>query len=233
MVPAFDELPNEIKIHFEQLTMIEEMLISPILAIMSVFRLPGGALINRGFCANFTQDIEPLCKTLPRLTKDLPVLILKKKDQQNNTKQFIVNRHRVEICLEFLCNNNPQYKIHGIKFDRDRLNGLPLNEVPSDLPEQIDRDNLNIDEILVDQGPQIHENSDSNDIDTDYHAFIETENDEPLQIDNIKNSINYPTANRTAINEFTFDNICTLLFPKLFPTGVADPTSKSNTNLFF
>ncbi len=58
MIPGFDEIPERIKKILEELTMIEEMLISPILAIMSVYRLQGGALINRGFVANFTQDIS-------------------------------------------------------------------------------------------------------------------------------------------------------------------------------
>ncbi|RNA34788.1 ATP-dependent DNA helicase PIF1 [Brachionus plicatilis] len=46
MVPGIDDLPDEIKIHFEELTMIEEMVISPILPIMSVYRLSGGALAS-------------------------------------------------------------------------------------------------------------------------------------------------------------------------------------------
>ena len=56
MVPCLSELPISIKKDFENLTMIEEMLVSPLLSIMSVYRLPGGALITRGFCANFVQD---------------------------------------------------------------------------------------------------------------------------------------------------------------------------------
>ena len=29
------------------------------------------------------------------------------------------------------------------------------------------------------------------------------------------------------INEFEFDGICALLFPKLFPFGIGDPTKRS------
>ena len=79
MVPDLDILPYEIKQALENLTMVEEMLVSPILAVMSVYRLPGGALINRGFCANFSQDLEKILTILPRLPKDLPLWILKKK----------------------------------------------------------------------------------------------------------------------------------------------------------
>jgi hypothetical protein len=84
MIPGINDLEQDIKKELEELTMIEEMLISPILAFMSVYRHPNGALTSRGFCANFTQNIQPFVKLLPRLPKDLPILVLKKKDQENN-----------------------------------------------------------------------------------------------------------------------------------------------------
>ena len=91
-----------IKKAFEDLTMIEEMLISPLLAIMSVFRLPGGQLVSRGFVANFSQEIQPIVNVLPRVPKDLPLLILKKKNQLNEEKQFVVCKARIELCLDYL-----------------------------------------------------------------------------------------------------------------------------------
>ncbi len=75
--------------------MIEEQLISPISAIMTVFRQPGGQLFNRGYCASFTKKLEPLCKILPRLTRDISLIIIEKKDKSNINKEFIVNRHRI------------------------------------------------------------------------------------------------------------------------------------------
>ncbi len=53
MIPNYD-MPMNVKKAFEELTMVEEMLISPILPIMSVYRLPGGQMMSRGFVANFT-----------------------------------------------------------------------------------------------------------------------------------------------------------------------------------
>jgi|688.fasta_scaffold968903_1 hypothetical protein len=68
----------------------------------------------------------------------------------------------------------------------------------------------------------------------DYDAFVESDVNEKLQSEIIKNSINFPTANTLPINEFQFDGICSLLFPKLFPFGSGDPTKKSNliSNIF-
>ncbi len=83
MDPGLDKLPIDIQIHLDKITMVEEMLISPILAVMSIFRLPGGALISKGYVANFSQDISSLCTQLPRKTKDLPLLIIKKTGQNS------------------------------------------------------------------------------------------------------------------------------------------------------
>ena len=80
MVPNLGDLPDTVKYLFERLTMIEEMLIAPIIPIMSVYRLSKGALASRGFSANFSQNINEIINELPRLPKDLPIIILKKKN---------------------------------------------------------------------------------------------------------------------------------------------------------
>ena len=72
------------------------MLISSILTVMSVFRLPGGQLISREYVANFTHDINELCATLSRLTSEIPILIVKKVDQNNQCKELKVCRKRIK-----------------------------------------------------------------------------------------------------------------------------------------
>ncbi|CAF1086025.1 unnamed protein product [Brachionus calyciflorus] len=88
MNPDHHLLNDEIKKCLYNLTMIEEMLISPILPVMSVYHLTGGQLVSKGFVINFKQDISPLVKSLPRLINDLPVLIVKKNGCKNNSKEF-------------------------------------------------------------------------------------------------------------------------------------------------
>ena len=75
MVPEIDTIPIIIRSNLESLTMIEEILISPILSVMSVFRLPNGALISRVFIANLSQDIKEFTKIPPRLSLDWPIII--------------------------------------------------------------------------------------------------------------------------------------------------------------
>ena len=156
MVPDLDDLPNDIKSEFEKLSMIEEMIIAPVIAIMQVYRLPNGALTARGFVANFAQDINEITRVLPRLPKDLPILILKKVDQQNRAKQFMVNRNRIQKVLTYLCENNQMFIENNIKMDNNRLEALPVDGIPEDLPQQDDC-NSEFDKIIFDNGPQSEE----------------------------------------------------------------------------
>ena len=73
---------------------------------MSVYRLPSGQLISRGYVANFSQNVNEVCQMLPRLSKHLPMIIVKKKGQENNVKECKVNKNRVFRVLDFLCKNN-------------------------------------------------------------------------------------------------------------------------------
>ncbi|CAF1109526.1 unnamed protein product [Brachionus calyciflorus] len=151
MVPGLDDLPLDIKPFFEKLTMVEEMLIAPIIPIMSVYRLHGGALSSRGFCANFGQNIQELVTELPRLPRDLPLIIFKKKNQLNQVKHFVVNRKRVEVCLRYLCENNPSY----ISYEINEKDELTHNSIDSRSgPELMENSNVivenqNIDESIL------------------------------------------------------------------------------------
>ena len=71
--------------------------------------------------------MKELCKCLPRKTSVIPILIVKKTDQNNNSKEFKVNRNRVETVLRYLCANNPDWIKRGIKFNQENCNILPEN----------------------------------------------------------------------------------------------------------
>ena len=189
------------------------MLISPIQPIMSVFRFPGGQLVHKGFVANFSQNLGELCKVLPHLPENVSVIIIKKQGQNHNNEDFKVNRERVFACLSFLCENNDQYKTHGIEISLSNLALLPEDGIPdkfktliarSEKIEIDDSDIRNIDDALVNEEEDL------------YQAYIETEVNNLLEVDKISFKLNWPLTNPIPINEFNFDGICSLAFPKLF-----------------
>ncbi len=229
MIPDFNG--PTVKKHFEMLTMVEEMLISPLFAIMSIYHLKCGQLVSKGHVANFSQDLSGLCNALPRLTKSLPVLIVKRKNQSNDLKDFKVNRERVYICLKYLIANNKYYRQNGVIFNHEQLNLLPIDDVPLDL-QTMENDDTFI-EPNVDEGPDTVYNFDgsidelNNDANNDYQSFVDADFDTQLEQQKIFQNINWPDINPVPINEFEFEGICSLLFPKLFFNGFGDPTSKT------
>jgi hypothetical protein len=71
---------------------LEEMLISQFCPMMSVYRLSSGHLVNSGYCASFVQDIQPIVDQLPKLAKDVSIIVIQKKNKLNENKDFNCNR---------------------------------------------------------------------------------------------------------------------------------------------
>ncbi len=220
---SFDEVPLYIKKHFEQLTMIEEMLISPILAVMSIFRLPGGQLLSRGYVANFSQDLTPLLQSLPRKTCEIPILIVKKTNQNNESKEFIVNRKRVHEILKYLCEFNLDWKAKGITINEQILESLPVNGIPLDINEVSDSAVETIDRVIIETGPNLTEETTNDDF---IQTSIDSDIEAPFEVNRIEQFINcnWPIAESKPINEIDYQGLCSMTFPSLFPLGKADPT---------
>lgn len=226
MIPLLDELDElepDIKKAYELLTQLEEMLISPVAPIMSVFRLSGGQLVNNGYCASFKQDLKLILKDIPRLPSQVEIIVIQKKTKANINKQFFRCKRRVEKIIDFL---NEFFKINGIKLNRDNLNALPDYGVPHGLP--IIYEDENAEEPSNnnnDMGPQIFENDDS-DISDEEQCYIEIDEEDLQQVNKIKAKINVPIIDKNPLNEFETRGIISLAYPKLFPKGLADPTDK-------
>ena len=60
------------------LTQVEEMLISAVLPIMTLYRLPHGQYGYSGHVINLPQDVASFASSLPRLPSDLDVIVVRK-----------------------------------------------------------------------------------------------------------------------------------------------------------
>lgn len=92
MIRDLTTIPDHIQIHFANLSMLEEMLLSPVLPIMTVYRLPSGGNVSRGFVANFRQDSVSIIKEIPLQPKDIPLVVIRRQGQNNTSADFKVNR---------------------------------------------------------------------------------------------------------------------------------------------
>ena len=84
---------------FQGLTQVAEMLISAVLPIMSLYHLPHGQYGYRGHVINLPQDVAAFANSLPRLTSQLDVIVVRKEGATESHRDFRVRRSVVLILF--------------------------------------------------------------------------------------------------------------------------------------
>ena len=103
-------IPSPVPEELQNLTQIEEMLIARVFPVISVYTKPGGQRAYRGHCINFPQEVEQIFHTLPRYSKELPVITVAVDVRDNASKDLIVRREKVSAALHWLVKYNPAYR---------------------------------------------------------------------------------------------------------------------------
>ena len=237
MVRDMDKIDDlDVLTAFENLTMIEEMLLAPVLPIMSIVTLKGGQTVKRGFAANFRQDSITFLKELPRTAAELPILLVRKPgetEEHHGSKLLKINRSRVELVGRWLVQNNPVFRKLNVTFSADKLAQLPDAQEGNinDLLPACDA----VGDIEHAHGAKINEDESDSDED-DCEVFVEHEDLGAPQEQQIRDAVlrtreiqvvNWPKVSGDPIDEWKQDCMATLAFPKLFPLGEADPTNFS------
>lgn len=225
MDPLLERIPLEIKKIFEEATTLEQLLIALIVPVMSIERLSSGHLKNSGYCASFVQDLQPLCTLLPRLPTEVSVLVIKNNNEPNQMQEYKCRRNYVETMLKYLIANHPYYISNNIELSIEKLNSLPTNGIPKNLPT------IEESEFEANSNNQLNENIETTDstVDSDeeyktIHEYIDIDEVDQKEKDKIKQFINYPDLSAKPINEYNVSGLYSLVFPTLFPFGFADPT---------
>ena len=125
--------PGPVPPELSGLTQVEEMLISAVMPMMSVYRLPYGQYGYSGHVINFPQDVLSFATTLPRLPSQLDVVVVRKEGVGHSPhRDFRVRRHVVERALRYLLANNKYYLTRNVQIDEDTLAQLPEDGSLSD-----------------------------------------------------------------------------------------------------
>ena len=123
--------PGEVPQELKGLTMVEEMLIALACPIMTVRRLKGGQTGYSGQVINMPQDVAKFATELPQEVHDLPILIIRRKDQRNNLLDCRVRRNYIMRALRWLQMHNDFYR--QIAIVPCRLEALPQDGIPDGL----------------------------------------------------------------------------------------------------
>ena len=108
------------------------MLISQVLPVMSIYRLPHGQYAYSGHILNLPQDVNSFVKNLPCSPSDLDVIIVRKEGAAESHKDFPVRRSVVLNALQWLVQNNLYYR--NVTIDSNVLALLPVDAELTNLP---------------------------------------------------------------------------------------------------
>ena len=217
---SYGTLFDCVSLFMQGLTPVEEMLISAILPIMTLYRLPHGQYGYSGHVINLPQDIASLADKLPRTPSELDVVVIRKEGAVDHHRDFRVRRSVVLHALQWLTANNMYYR--NVSIDQGTLALLPVDgnlaglvtmAVESDDPEPPAQQ-----DILPQDTPL---NS----------TFVPMPTTGQTEQQTIRQSMQqvcappvlpWPSSSGTPINEFTTEGYMSCAFPTLFPTGMAD-----------
>ncbi|XP_059068758.1 uncharacterized protein LOC131859203 [Cryptomeria japonica] len=219
--------PNELA----NLTQVEEMLIARVSPILQVTHATGSQYKYKGHMISFPQNVDHVSKKLPHLIENLPIIIVRRRDQHGTNYNFTVIRDRVYRALK--------YKIEHDRFYSDvTIDENALHHLSTDSDENIFNKlktmhmefDSNANEIIF-VGPII-ETDDGNIIEHTtsmasrppnaqremelIHAWINNPNSNPTAL------IDWPSIGASPINEYITSGLLDMAFPTLFPDGRCD-----------
>ncbi len=196
------------------------MLISRVLPIMSIYRLPHGQYAYGGHVINLPQDINTFVNSLPRSPSTLDVLIVRREGAAESHKDFKVRRSVVLCALQWLVQNNIFYR--DVTIDTAVLTQLPVD---GDLSTFMSTVNMrSSDDEYTNVPPSDHSDSTSHLV----TSFIPlplrgvTEQEAIQQSVDGRGHVSWRSTIGNPINEFTTEGYMSCAFPTLFPTGAAD-----------
>ena len=212
------------------------MLISAVIPIMSVYRLPQGQYGYSGHVVNLPQDVASFAHSLPRLPSDLDIIVVRKEGANQTHRDFRVRRGVVHRALVWLTIHNQYYRALGVTIDTTSLEQLPQDEnishlltvtndcsSPSTVTEPPASDTPTIGGIPAVEDDHLPQSF------VPFAAPSMTEQEVVQQSVEQRQSCSssnvaliWPSIGGMPLNEFTTEGYFTCAFPTLFPTGDAD-----------
>ena len=194
------------------------MLISPVIPMISLYRLPHGQYGYNGHVINLPQDVASFVNTLPRHPNDLDIIVVRQQNSSESHHDFHVRRSKVICALQWLIANNIYFR--NITIDNAIISSLPQNSNLTNVPTII---------FPVDQSDESDPSTHSEDPYTAdlSRTFVPGLYQSRTEAENIRQSLGnstvmWPNQEENPINKFNMEGYFTRAFPTLFPTGAAE-----------
>ena len=189
---------------------------------MTIYRLRHGQYSYRGHVINLPQDFTTFATSLPRLPKELDILIVRKEGSDCTHRDFRVRKSVVLGALLWLKHHNKYYR--NVNIDYDSLNELPEDGNLSGLTGIKTSRNVEEDIPLLENDENSH----------DAESFVPIAAQKLTELEAVKKSVAdgqkssprnivpWPPRADAPINEFVTEGYISCAFPTLFPTGAGD-----------
>ncbi|KAJ7302069.1 hypothetical protein DFH08DRAFT_723543 [Mycena albidolilacea] len=217
------------------LTQIEEMIISPVHALVSLYQVRGGQFKYSGHCCNFACDTAVFHHNkLLLLPEECDVIIMRRTGLNPATDEevyqdFRVRRLVVEQWLKYLKAHHPTFRSRRVTIDWERLSQLPLDSSVHGHLRTVETQNLS--EPNQDLGPPQEGLNPGDEAPLFTRGFVPNVSTRQTEIEQLHAAafhnetpiiITMPLVHGTPLNEHAGHTIAIDAFPSLFPTGKAD-----------
>ena len=192
------------------------MLISGVLPIMSLYRLPHGQYAYSGHVINLPQDVASFVNSLPRLPTELDIIVVRKQGAADSHRDFRVRRSVVLAALQWLLANNQYYR--SVQINCDALALLPEDGNLTGL-RSVTLDSI-ADDSEVASGSFVPNTTQWLTEEETVRQSVQERQSHQQPVS--PPTVSWPPSGLTPINEFNTEGYISCAFPTLFPTGAAD-----------
>ena len=204
------------------------MLISAVMPIMSIYKLPHGQYGYSVHVVNLPHDVASFSQCLPRLPSNLDVIVVRREGANQTHTDFRVRREVVQRALQWLVTHNKYYQSLGITINTTALAQLPQDGTVSTLVS-VTEDCSTPDTVSSASNTPATSEVQDNHIS---HSFVpmavpsmteqEAVQQAVAQHQSSHTPLMWPSIGGMPLNEFTTEGYFSCAFPTLFPTGAAD-----------
>ena len=188
------------------------MLISPVIPMMSLYRLPHGQYGYSGHIINLPQDVTTFAHSLPRHPSNLDVVVVRMAVAQSH-KDFRIRKRKVLSALKWLIANNPYYR--NIILDEDALQALPEDGYVSS--HFTSAQYIPSDESMQDADVQMSEDAQTSRTLLPVGAGHHLTEEETVRQTIDKRAVPWPSRNSSSpVSEFTTEGYMSCAFPTLY-----------------
>ena len=126
-------IPNEAPSELQNLTQVEEMLITRAFPVMQVYTRPnGGQLGYRGHIITLPNDVQNIANVLPRHPKEIPIIVFEFQGKNNKSREIRVRREKILNALLWLTGRNSDRKLNNFLYKDITIDYSLLDTFPRD-----------------------------------------------------------------------------------------------------